>query len=109
MRSLYRVTRPIRRGEHAVGANPVACAGRASRRLAFRILRLISNGGSAGARTQDQYLKRVLLYQLSYRPGRLRGGGMVLLEIRNVHPLAYARLLIRSRIQNPRSLKAGTA
>ena len=26
-------------------------------------------GGSAGARTQDQYLKRVLLYQLSYRPG----------------------------------------
>lgn len=28
-------------------------------------------GGSAGARTQDQYLKRVLLYQLSYRPGNL--------------------------------------
>ncbi len=27
-----------------------------------------ANGGSAGARTQDQYLKRVLLYQLSYRP-----------------------------------------
>ena len=34
----------------------------------------IRNGGSAGARTQDQYLKRVLLYQLSYRPVRWRGG-----------------------------------
>ena len=33
-----------------------------------------ANGGSAGARTQDQYLKRVLLYQLSYRPVRWRGG-----------------------------------
>jgi hypothetical protein len=33
-----------------------------------------ANGGSAGARTQDQYLKRVLLYQLSYRPVRPRGG-----------------------------------
>jgi hypothetical protein len=42
------------------------------------------DGGSAGARTQDQYLKRVLLYQLSYRPGRLRGAGMVLLEVGGV-------------------------
>lgn len=26
------------------------------------------NGGTAGTRTQDQSLKRALLYQLSYRP-----------------------------------------
>ena len=26
------------------------------------------NGGSGGARTRDQCLKRALLYQLSYRP-----------------------------------------
>jgi hypothetical protein len=40
-------------------------------------------GGSAGARTQDQYLKRVLLYQLSYRP------------VRNFLPFAvWARLIL---------------
>jgi hypothetical protein len=51
----------------------------------------VRDGGSAGARTQDQYLKRVLLYQLSYRPGLLRGAGMVLLEFRNVHSLKRLR------------------
>ena len=29
-------------------------------------------GGTAGTRTQDQSLKRALLYQLSYRPDRPR-------------------------------------
>src|SRR5579863_2591028 len=30
------------------------------------------NGGTAGTRTQDQSLKRALLYQLSYRPNQAR-------------------------------------
>jgi hypothetical protein len=30
------------------------------------------NGGTAGTRTQDQSLKRALLYQLSYRPDQAR-------------------------------------
>ncbi len=30
------------------------------------------NGGTAGTRTQDQSLKRALLYQLSYRPDEPR-------------------------------------
>ena len=30
------------------------------------------NGGTAGTRTQDQSLKRALLYQLSYRPKERR-------------------------------------
>src|SRR6185369_2451201 len=34
----------------------------------------VGDCGSAGARTQDQYLKRVLLYQLSYRPELFFGG-----------------------------------
>lgn len=30
------------------------------------------DGGTAGTRTQDQSLKRALLYQLSYRPNQAR-------------------------------------
>src|ERR1700720_1307828 len=37
------------------------------------------NGGTAGTRTQDQSLKRALLYQLSYRPNQAR----MIAEVRN--------------------------
>ena len=36
-------------------------------------------GGTAGTRTQDQSLKRALLYQLSYRPNQAR----MIAEVRN--------------------------
>jgi hypothetical protein len=73
------------------------------------------NGGSAGARTQDQYLKRVLLYQLSYRPVRLvygkslrspplRGGGMILQRRADAARIAFSRA--RSRGSEPAASSA---
>ena len=37
-------------------------------RLRWTLVAIGGNGGTAGTRTQDQSLKRALLYQLSYRP-----------------------------------------
>jgi hypothetical protein len=44
--------------------------GRFQRLVLTQVIVLI--GGTAGTRTQDQSLKRALLYQLSYRPREAR-------------------------------------
>ena len=54
------------------GCRPFSSCTRCERSRVRRSCGHRRNGGSAGARTQDQYLKRVLLYQLSYRPVRRR-------------------------------------
>jgi hypothetical protein len=50
------------------------------------------NGGTAGTRTQDQSLKRALLYQLSYRPNEAR----MIAELRRQFTAKYQRYRVGS-------------
>ena len=55
------------------------------------------DGGTAGTRTQDQSLKRALLYQLSYRPA----GPRIIAELRPEFTVSAGRRSSMRRATNP--------